>query len=461
MLRKSGKIREQVEGLFIEKHQKSQDFFERGQKVFTGGMPRNLQFHKPFPIVIHRGEGSRLYDLDGNEYTDYLNNFASLILGHCHPRVLEAVQKAIARGTVHSNPTPIQYEFAELLCKRIPCVDQIRFLNSGTEAGMWVVRLARAYTGRNKILKMEGGYHGLSDALNISVHPTALRAGSPTRPSSVPEDHGNPPGVIQDTLVAPFNDKEATRAILEENASELAAVIVEPYLGSGGGIPARDGYLDFLRDLTARHNILLIFDEVITLRLAYGGGQERFNVIPDLCMMGKIIGGGFPVGAFGGRREIMALISPLNTAVAHSGTFSANNATMAAGMATMQELNHAAYEALESKGERLRKGAEDLFKSLDIGAQMTGLGSCFQIHFLKEPVKSPRDLTRARDDILVPSLLNLALLNRGVYLSRRASGYLSVVNTEEEIDFLLEALHDALKEIRPVIEEEAPELILG
>jgi glutamate-1-semialdehyde 2,1-aminomutase len=266
--------------------------------------------------------------------------------------------------------------------------------------------------------------------------------------------------VIRDTVVAPFNDKAATQAIFEENLSDLAAVIVEPYLGSGGGIPPQDGYLEFLRELTARHNVPLIFDEVITLRFAHGGAQERFNVIPDLCMMGKIIGGGFPVGAFGGRRDMMALLSPENTLVAHSGTFSANNATMAAGMATMQELTHDVYDDLEKKGNRLRDGANEILRGLDIAGQVTGMGSCFQIHFIREPIKGARDLNDAKDDILIPSLLNLSLLNRGMYLSRKASGYLSVVNSEKEIDAFLDALSDSLKEIRPVIEEETPELIL-
>jgi len=459
MNKESEKIRDKIEKTYMENRRKSEEFFERGQKVFTGGMPRNLQFHRPFPFIIERGEGSRVIDLDGNEYIDFCNNFSSLILGHAHPKVFKAVQQAISKGTVHSNPTPIQYELAGLLCDRIPSVDQIRFLNSGTEAGMWVIRLARAFTGKDKILKMEGGYHGMSDALHISVHPSLEKAGRPSRPISVPDDHGIPAGVIQDTLVAPFNDKEATRAIFEKNVEDLAAVIVEPLAGAGGEIPAREGYLEFLRELTSKHDVLLVFDEVISLRLAYGGAQERFNIFPDLCMMGKIIGGGFPVGAFGGRKDIMAMLSPTNTYVSHSGTFSANSATMAAGLTTMKELTHDVYDQLEAKGNRLKEKSNALFKDLGINGQVTGIGSCFQVHFTGQYIRNYRDVAMSKDDILVPSLLNLALLNRGIYLSKKASGFISVVNTEEEIDSFLNALHESLNEIRPIIEIETPDLI--
>jgi glutamate-1-semialdehyde 2,1-aminomutase len=455
----SEKIRDQIEKTYMENRRESEKFFKQGQGVFTGGMPRNLQYHRPFPIIIERGEDSRVIDLDGNEYIDFCTNFSSLILGHAHPKVLSAVQKAISKGVVHSNPTPIQYELAEVLCDRIPSVEQIRFLNSGTEAGMWVIRLARAFTGKNKILKMEGGYHGMSDALHISAHPPLEKAGPASRPLSVPDDHGIPEGVIRDTLVAPFNDKEATRAIFEENVEDLAAVIVEPLVGAGGEIPAQEGFLEFLRDLTGKHDVLLIFDEVISLRLGYGGAQERFNIIPDLCMMGKIIGGGFPVGAFGGRKDIMALLSPTNTYVAHSGTFSANSATMAAGLTTMNELTHEAHDQLEAKGNRLREQANAIFKNLEINGQVTGLGSCFQVHFTDQTIKNYRDVAMSKNDILVPSLLNLGLLNRGIYLSKKASGFISVVNTEAEIDTFLHALRESLDEIRPIIEMETPELI--
>lgn len=451
--------RDKIERNYIENHRKSEKYFKWGQQVFPGGMPRNMQFHRPFPIVVERGEGSNLIDLDGNQYIDFCNNFSSLILGHAHPLVLEAVQNAISRGTVHSNPTPVQYELAENLCNRIPSIDQIRFVNSGTEAGMWVIRLARAFTGKNKIIKMEGGYHGLSDSLDISVHPPLKKAGNHSNPCSVPDDQGIPPATVQDTLVVPFNGSEATQSIFDKNVEDLAAVIVEPMLGSAGMIPPEDGYLRLLRDLTSRHNVLLIFDEVITLRLAYGGAQQRFNIYPDLSMLGKIIGGGFPVGAFGGRQDIMALISPLNNAVSHSGTFSANNASMAAGIVTMKELTHEVYDDLEAMGKYLRKITNDIFKDLGIKGQATGLGSCFAIHFNGSKIKNYRDVVMGKADNLSTQLLNLALLNRGIYITRTGRGYISAVNTENEIDSYANALYDSLKEIYPVIEEQAPELI--
>lgn len=458
---KAVKLRQSVQNAYRDKHKKSEEFFIWGQKLFPGGMPRNLQYHHPFPIVIDRGEGSKLYDLDGNEYVDFCNNFASLVLGHAHPDIRAAVTKAIAKGSVHSNPTPIQYELAETLSARIPCIDTLRFTNSGTEAAIWAIRVARAYSGKDKILKVEGGYHGLSDCVDISIHPATGRSGSPSNPLSVPDDQGIPESVVQDTLVAPFNNQAATQAIIEKNANELAAVIVEPMLGAAGMIPPEDGYLHLLRDLTALHNILLIFDEVITLRLAYGGGQERFYVKPDLCMLGKVMGGGFPVGAFGGRKNIMALVSPVNNVVSHSGTFTGNNATMAAGLTTLKALTHAALDELERKGNTLREKTNQIFKEVGIKGQATGLGSCFAIHFMDGPIRNYRDLTQAKDDQYIPDLLNLHLLNRGFYLSRRSSGFISLVNSDEEIEAFLEALQESLSEMKPVVVEETPELIIS
>ena len=459
MNKESEKVRERIAQTYRERCGNSEVFLQKEQNVFPGGVARNMQFHKPFPIVIERGEGSRVFDLDGNEYIDFCNNFASLILGHAHPKVLEAVNLAISKGTVQANPTPIQYELAELLCDRIPSIEQIRFQNSGTEAGIFAIRLARAFTEKNKILKMEGGYHGLSNELDVSIHPPLEKAGNASSPVSIPDDHGIPPGVVQDTLVAPFNDMDATQAIFEENIEDLAAVIVEPLLGSGGMIPPQDGYLEFLQEVTSRHKVLLIFDEVITLRLAYGGAQERFNVMPDLCILGKIIGGGFPIGAIGGRKDIMALMSPEKPYVSASGTFSANNATMAAGLATMNKMTHDVYEQLEDKGTRLRERAREIFQDLGIKGQMTGIGSCFKVHFTDEYILNYRNVPEKRNDLLIPSLLNLGLLNRGIYLSKRASGFISVVTTDVQIDSLLDAMYETLREMRPLIEEEAPEVI--
>jgi len=460
MSERSEKSRVQIENRYKEKRMKSEQFFRTSGKVFPGGMPRNMQYHKPFPFIIQRGEGSKVFDLDGNPYVDFCNNFSSLILGHSHPKILEAVKKEMIKGTVHSNPTPIQFEMADLLCRRIPGMEQIRFVCSGTEAAMWIMRVARAFTGKEKILKMEGGYHGMYDGADISIHPPLSEAGSPVKPTSVPDDQGILPGNAKGTIVAPFNDKEATKAIFEEHMKDLAAVIVEPMLGSCGMIPPQDGYLEFLRDLTTKNNVLLIFDEVITLRFAPGGAQEYFRIKPDLTMLGKIIGGGFPVGAFGGRRDIMNLVSPLVKGVAHSGTFSSHSVTMAAGIATMKELTPDCYRELNDHGERVRRETNLILKKYGIRGQVTGMSSCFAVHFTGDPIRNYRQAAAAKDDILIPSLLNLSLLSRGFYLSRKASGFLSTVISDKELGAFLAAFDESIKEIRPVIEEETPELII-
>jgi glutamate-1-semialdehyde 2,1-aminomutase len=461
MIERAEKIRAEIKETYRDRCKKSEAFLKIQQNIFPGGIPRNLQFHNPFPFVIERGEGSKVLDLDGNEYIDYCNNFSSLILGHSHPKVLEAVNKQMDKGTVHSNPTPIQYELAELLCNRVPSMEQLRFVNSGTEACMWAMRLARAFTGKSKIMKMEGGYHGLYDGADISVHPSLEKAGSSQKPLSVPDDLGLLSNAVQETIVAPFNDKRETQVIFEDNLKDLAAVIVEPMLGSCGMIPPQNGYLEFLRELTARNKVILIFDEVITLRFASGGAQDRFKIMPDLCMLGKIIGGGFPVGAFGGRQDIMALVSPMNNYVAHSGTFSANSITMAAGLVTLKELTPDLYKQLDAKGDFLRGKANALFKKLGINGQVTGMSSCFAIHFTGEPIRNYRQVALAKDDVLIPSLLNLSLLNRGIYLSKKGSGFISVMNTDKEIESFLTALEESIREILPVIEEETPEVMVN
>jgi len=451
--------RKQIIERYVAAHRKSESYFERGKAFLPGGIPRNVSYYSPFPIVIERGEGSRVFDVDGNEYIDFCNNFASLILGHAHPEVVAAVQKQLMKGSAHATATPLTFEYAELLCNRFPAVEQIRFCNSGTEAALAAMRLARAFSGKNKILKMEGGFHGLSDYAEISTHPPLDKAGDPARPNSIADVIGIPPAVTEQVVIAPFNQKQATGDIIEEHREDLAAVFVEPMMGTAGLIEPLDGYLEFLRDITSRYKILLVFDEIISARLAYGGAHERFQVTPDLCLLGKIIGGGFPVGAVGGRRDVMSLVAPPNNPVSHSGTFSGNPITLAAGMATMKRLTHQDYDDLESKGQRVKEQAGAIFNRLGIKAYISGLGSAISMHFSAQPIHDYRQAALAKDFQFTPSLLNLALLNRGIMLTVRGSLFISVANTMEEIDRFLEALENSLKEIRPVIAEEAPDLI--
>lgn len=459
MKNNAAQIKSNIERTYIENHPKSESLVNAGKLFTSGGVARNVQFYSPFPIVVSTGHGDRMTDVDGLEYIDLNNNFTTLIWGHANPMILEAIREQIVHGTVFPAPSPIQYEMSEFLCDRVPCVEQVRFVNSGTEAAMWVLRLARAYTGKNKIVKMEGGYNGLYEGVDISFHPHLSTAGSANKPISVAEDQGIPESVVANTIIVPFNDKKSTRAIIEENIHDIAAVIVEPMLGTIGMIPPEEGYLRLLRELTEHYNIPLIFDEVITLRFAPGGAQERFGILPDLCMMGKIIGGGMAIGAFGGRREIMELTSPIDTVVTHSGTFSANNVSLAAGLAAMKALTTDVFRDLEEKGAYFRGQADKIFKEIGIKGHMTGLCSCFAAHFHEKKVRSYRDIATSANNRFIP-LLTLEMLNRGIFWGKSATGAVSAVTPKEDLDTCLVAFHESLKKIKPVVEEEALHLII-
>src|SRR5438093_2994667 len=335
---------------------------------------------------------------------------------------------------------PFRPGLAEVLTRRVPSVEQIRFTNSGTEGTMNAVRLARAFTGRPKIAKFEGAYHGTHDWVLVSVAPDPKAAGSRKRPKPLPASAGIPPAVLKHTVVLPWNDGEACEAIIEAEAKHLAAVIVDPLLGIGGVIPPVDGFLQRLRALTERHGILLIFDEVISFRIAWGGAQERFGVRPDLTTFGKIIGGGLPVGAFGGRADVMSYYDPRKGAarISHGGTFNANPATMAAGVATLNALTPEAYARLDALGERLRGGVARLLAATRRKAQVSGVGSLFCLHWTAEPLTDYRS-SRPRDPE-APLRHFMGLLNEGILLTQRGLGACSLAMTEEDIDRSVNAL---------------------
>jgi glutamate-1-semialdehyde 2,1-aminomutase len=443
---------------YISKRPKSEQMHKEARQFLPGGDTRSVTFFRPFPTFIERGEGCRLFDVDGNVYIDFGNNQSSLIHGHAHPKIVEAVITQVNRGSAYSAPSENQFKLAKIICERLPSADKVRFCNSGTEATLGAIRLARAYKKKYKIVKVEGAYHGSHDIVEISVKPALEKAGPIEKPNRVPEDISVPPNVVSDCVIIPFNKVDIARHIISDRKEDLAAVIVEPVLGSGGMLPPDPDFLWVLREVTATYKIPLIFDEVYTFRLAKGGYQEICNVVPDITALGKIIGGGYPVGAIAGREEFMDLFSPLNTTfLTHSGTFNGNPVTMAAGVAAMTELTASEIDRINKLGEKLRMNFNNVLEEVGIIAQVTGTGSFSQIHFTKEEVKDWRSAATGRLDLKV--MLQLLLMDRGIFPAARCMFNISTPMGEKEIDEARSALTTCLLQLRPYIERTAPELI--
>jgi glutamate-1-semialdehyde 2,1-aminomutase len=447
-----------VYSAYASKRPKSNSLFETAGKSLPGGDTRTVTFYKPFPSFIESGQGCRVRDVDGNEYLDFLNNYTSLIHGHAHPAVVEAVTNQIRKGSVYGAPVESQFELGRILCERLPSGDRARFCNSGTEATAAAIRLARAYRKKHKILKMEGGYHGAQDTVQVSIRPGLDQVGPLQSPHSVPEDWTIPQGVVQDCIIAPYNETEITKALIEKHRNELAAVIIEPVQGASGQIAPEPGFLEAIRESTRKHDIPLIFDEVISLRLATGGAQQMFNVVPDITALGKIIGGGFPVGGIAGREDLMALYSPLTPVhLVHSGTYNGNPVTMCAGVATLKALTASEIDRINVLGQRLRENMKKAVEEAGIIAQVTGTGSLAQIHFTAEKIRNWRTATTAKIDIR--SLLHLLMMTKGVFSATRSFYSISTPMGEGEIDQMSAALKECLVELVPYIQRSAPELI--
>lgn len=433
-------LKEQYE-IYEKRTPKSKEIHSIAKGYLPGGDTRSITFFKPHPLFTKEAKGCRIYDVDGNIYIDFLNNYTALVHGHTYPKIVETVKEQLEKGWIYATAIESQYRLAKLFCERFPSVEKVRFCNSGTEGTMMAVRAARAFTGRDKILKMEGGYHGTHLSLDISIHPEVEKAGPVDKPLSVPESLGIPKSIVSDTIVAPFNNKLATEKIIKENRNELAAVVVEPMMGVAGMIPPKDDYLKFLRETTMQYDILLIFDEVMTARLSVGGGQDFFKVTPDLSCFGKMVGGYFPIGAFGGREDVMNLFSPeREDFIPHSGTFNGNAIAMAAGIACMESLTPSAIEKINSLGDRLKKGIEEIFEEENMVGQVTGAGSLYNIHFTPIQVVDYRSAETSSKE--VKALLHIALINKGIFIARRAMFNMSTVITEKEVDAFIKALRE-------------------
>ena len=420
---------------------------KKASKFMPGGDTRNSIYWDPFPIYITSGDGTTLTDADGNQRTDFVNNMTTLILGHRPPEVTSALAEQISKGLSFPAPSPSVVRWAELMCERVPSLDKVRFVNTGTEATLNAIRAARAFTGKQKLVKCEGAYHGNHDAIQISVVPPLDEAGKADSPESVAAFPGISETAVDDIFIMPFNDIVTAEKIIRKHADELAAVIVEPVNGQCGMVPAKPEFLEGLRRLTDDLGIVLIFDEVIAFRIAYGGAQDYYGVKPDLTCFGKVVGGGMPVGAFGGRDDIMSLWDPSEggSVVQHAGTFNGNPMTAVAGVATLESLTADKYEYLEHLGNMLRNKLRTLFAELEVPMSVTGVASLFALQFTPTEVIDYRTYATNNKEML--QTMFIGLLNEGFLMSNRCAGNVSTVHTEDDVDAFVLAVKNVLRRI--------------
>jgi glutamate-1-semialdehyde 2,1-aminomutase len=420
----------------IKHFSRSGELFEEAQRYLPGGVDSPVRAFKAVggtPLFIKRGQGSRLYDEDGNEFIDYVCSWGPLILGHAQPRIVGAVKRAVERGSSFGCPTELETTLARMVCEAMPSIEMVRFVNSGTEAAMSAIRLARAFTGRNKVVKFAGCYHGHSDGL-------LAKAGSGMATLGIPSSPGVPAALTSDTLVTPYNNPEAVEQLFKNFAPDIAAVIVEPVAGNMGVVLPRPGFLEHLRSLTRQSRALLIFDEVITgFRVAYGGAQSLYNISPDLTCLGKIIGGGFSIGAYGGRKNIMEMVAPSGP-VYQAGTLAGNPVATTVSIETLSILKESkVYDELERKSSHLAKGITEAASEAKIDIRLPRLGSMFTIFFNKDIVTDYETATKA-DTKLYAKFFH-QMLAQGIYLppSQFEAAFASSAHTDRDVQATVEA----------------------
>ena len=425
------------------KWKKSQRLFKKAQELIPGGVNSPVRAFKAVsgnPLFIQKAKGSKIYDVDGNEYIDYVLSWGPLILGHAHPDIVKALKKATERGTSYGAPTPLEIELAELVLKAYPSMDMVRMLNSGTEATMSAIRVARGFTGRDKVIKFEGCYHGHADGMLV-------RAGSGATTFGVPDSPGVPNSYAKETITLPFNDVEALKNVINENWKSIACVIIEPVVGNIGCVLPKPGFLETLRELTKKHGIVLIFDEVMTgFRVSFGGAQAYYGIKPDMTCLGKVIGGGLPVGAYGGRKDIMSMVSPLGP-VYQAGTLSGNPLAMTAGIETIKILSKGkTYKKLEYIAGLLEKGLIDAARMAGAKTKFYRSGTMFCTYFTEADVIDYR--TAKTSDTSKFSMFFSGMLKRGINLapSQFEAGFISLAHTEKDVEKTVKAAYESFKE---------------
>ncbi|MCD4720668.1 MAG: aspartate aminotransferase family protein [Desulfobacula sp.] len=451
MSEKQTGIEEQIEKKIAEAYKEkfpvSRERHEKLINYIPGGATRSLSYFKPYPIHIDYGQGAYVYTHEGHKLLDVTNAYGAIVHGHGDPDIVKAVQEGIVRGSQYSTPTQGQYKLAKLLCERIPGFDRIRFVNSGTEATLFALRTARAYTGKDKILKMTGGFHGTHDSVAASTKKNVITAGIPK-------------GMTEDMLEVPFNDFQALEKTVKNHASELAAVIMEPFLGAGGVVLPNPGYLEHVRKVTSDNNILLIFDEIFSYRVNTGGCQKLYGVTPDLTTVGKVVGGGLPIGVFGGKEDIMNIFCHEKTdkPLYHSGTFNGYETVMQAGYAALSKYDETAVAYVNKLGDQLQNGLLESFKSNGLNIQSNQIGSLLNLHFVNEPITTAEQVLESIEQL--HTLMHLSLLNKGIFTIPRGLFILSTAMTQQEIDFLVNKIDETLKELLPLIEDKYNHLLL-
>ncbi len=437
---------------FMKKTPASARLWKQACKVMPGGVTANIKYFEPYPIFMKKAKGSRIYDVDGNEYIDYCLCLGPLILGHGHPTVVDAVRRQLTEKgtTVYGTPHELEIKMANEIKRLVPCAEMVRFVNSGLEATLHAIRIARAFTKRVKIAKFEGHYHGAHDYVAVSVSPPLELMGPSHSPIAVSNSAGLPDFILENTVVLPFNDSAAVERMIERNKNDLAAVIIEPV--ARGFLPPDRDFLKTLRTVTEENRIVLIFDEIMTgFRLGLGGAQEFFGVTPDVVALGKIVGGGLPIGIFAGKSEMMELVSPVGAKLAsehvfHSGTFNGCAAVLAAGLATINVLKRSgAYDHINRVADKVKSCIKDTFEDNRIDGQVLGLTSMFQCLFTSKSVKDYRDIARADSKKRVS--FDLELINNGVYVRPGRTYYTSLAHTNSDLQKTFEAVEKAGKTI--------------